>query len=76
MNIEPLSVSIVRAGGGKLTVALRYSYEGKQPSPRKRLGMAKAMLRQTLERLEGGGVADVGFSEDALRRVRTDRMEV
>ncbi len=75
MNIEPLSVSIVRAGGSKLTVALRYSYEGKTPSPKKRVGMAKAMLRQTLERLEGG-VADVGFSEDALRRVRTDRMEV
>jgi hypothetical protein len=71
-----ISLSITRATEDSLVVALRYSYEGKPPPLRKRVGMAKAILRKALGRLEGCEPAEVGFEEDAIRRVRTDRMEV
>jgi hypothetical protein len=30
------------------------------------------MLRESLERLESGKPADLGFAENAVRRIRTD----
>lgn len=57
-------------------VALRYSYEGKPPPQKQRLGIAKDVLRETLDRLEKGQPADVGFEEDPVRRIRTDHIEV
>ncbi len=71
-----VSVCVARAREGGLVVALRYSYEGRPPSSRKRAGMAKAILGEALERLEEGTPVDLGFAEDAQRRVRTDKMEV
>lgn len=71
-----ISLSITHATEGSLVVALRYSYEGKPPPLRKRVGMAKAILREALGRLEGCEPAEVGFEEDVIRRVRTDRIEV
>ncbi len=75
-RLDPISLSITRSSEGGVVVALRYSYEKKPPSPKKRLCMAKAMLRETLDRLERGEPAQVGFSEDVQRRVRTDWMEL
>jgi hypothetical protein len=75
-TIEPLALTIGRGEDGRLTLTLRYSYESKPPSSRKRTRMATVLLREALDRLQSGEVADTGFSEDALRRVRTDRMEV
>lgn len=37
--------------------------------------MARAMLREAADRLEGPSPVDIGFSENSPRRVRTDRME-
>jgi hypothetical protein len=37
--------------------------------------MVKALLAEALGRLEKGKPMDAGFSEDAVRRVRTDTME-
>ncbi len=59
-----------------MVISLRYSYEKEPPSPNRRIGMAKDLLRETLDRLENGKVADIGFAEDAIKRVRTDRMEL
>lgn len=70
-----LTLSVSRAREGGLLVSLRYSYKGKPPSRRERIVMSQKILSEALERLEGGGVADLGFQEDAQRRVRTDRME-
>ena len=77
MSVHPLSVRVSRAGGktGGLVVTLRYAYEGKPPSRKERVSLAKTVLREALARLEDGDPADVGFSEDAVRRVRTDWME-
>lgn len=72
---DVLAISVTRTQEGGLLISLRYSYEGTLPAHRKRIGMAQVMLREVLDRLEGGEVADLGFSEDARRRVRTDRME-
>lgn len=58
-----------------LVLTLRYAYEGRPPSSRKRTRMAKALLGEALERLEKGNPVDLGFAEDARQRVRTDRME-
>ena len=70
-----LAVSVSRTREGSLIIAVRYSYEGKLPSHKKRAEMAKAMLREAVDRLQDGNSVDVGFSEDSQRRVRTDRME-
>ena len=70
----PVSVSRTRERG--LIIAVRYSYEGRTPSFKKRIEMAKAILREALDRLQDGDPVDVGFSEDSPRRIRTDRMEV
>jgi hypothetical protein len=35
--------------------------------------MAKKMLREPLDRLESNKPTDLGFAEDAIRRIRTDR---
>jgi hypothetical protein len=70
-----LAVSVSRTREGGLIIAVRYSYEGKVPSYKKRAEMARVMLREAAERLESGECVDIGFSEDSVRRVRTDRME-
>ena len=70
-----LAVSVSRTREGSLIIAVRYSYEGKLPSLKTRTEMAKAMLREAMERLQDGNSVDVGFSEDSQRRIRTDRME-
>ena len=71
-----LALSVTRTSEGGLIIAVRYSYEGRVPSRKKRTEMAKAMLREAVDRLQDGSAVDVGFSEDSQRRVRTDRMEV
>jgi hypothetical protein len=70
-----LAVSVSRTREGGLSIAVRYSYEGKVPSYKKRPEMARAMLCEAAERLESGEYVDIGFSEDSVTRVRTDRME-
>jgi len=35
--------------------------------------MAKKMLRESLAHLESNKPTDLGFAEDAVRRIRTDR---
>lgn len=72
-----ISASVARNSTGGFTVAVRYAYEGKPPSRKERVALARAVLGEALKRLEKSSeVADVGFQEDAMRRVRTDRMEV
>ena len=71
-----LAVSVSRTPEGSLIIAVRYSYEGRPPSHKKRAEIAEAMLREAMDRLESSSPADVGFSEDSQRCVRTDRMEV
>lgn len=73
---NPISVSVARAREGGVVVAVRYSFEGRPPpSLRKRTEMAKTVLGDALDRLEKGKPVDLGFSEDAHRFVRTDKME-
>jgi hypothetical protein len=73
--VAPISVSMSRTCGGGLLIAVRYSYEGKPATLKQRTVMAKALLREALNRLEEGKPMDLGFSEDAVRRVRTDTIE-
>lgn len=75
LTAKPLSVSVSRTRENGLLIFVRYSYEGKLPPRNKRIEVAESLLREALERLEGGEVSDLGFAEDAVRRVRTDRME-
>jgi hypothetical protein len=35
--------------------------------------VAKKLLREPLDRLESNKPTDLGFAEDAIRRIRTDR---
>lgn len=72
---NPISVTVSSARGGGVVVAVRYSFEGRSPSLRKRIEMAKTVLSDALDRLEKGKPVDLGFSEDAHRRVRTNKME-
>ncbi len=72
---NPISVSVARAREGGVVVAVRYSFEGRPPSLSKRTEMATALLGDALDRLEKDKPVDLGFSEDAYRRVRTDKME-
>ncbi len=72
---NPISVSVSRLREGGVVVAVRYSFEGRPPSLRKRTEMAKAVLGDALDRLEKGKPVDRGFSEDARRLVRTDKIE-
>ena len=67
-----LAVSVSRTREGSLIIAVRYSYEGRPPSFKKRIEMAKAMLRKAVDRLQDSNSMDIGFSEDSLRRIRTD----
>ena len=69
-----LAVSVSRTRDGGLIIAVRYSYEGRPPSFKKRIEMAKAMLRKAVDRLQDSSSVDVGFSEDSPKRIRTDRM--
>jgi hypothetical protein len=55
-------------------MAVRYSYEKNPPSRGKRVEMMKAMLGEALDRLESGKPTDLGFAEDAVRRIRTDQL--
>jgi hypothetical protein len=71
-----LAVSVSRSRQGSPIIAVRYSYEGRTPSFKKRIEMAKAMLREAVDRLQDGDPVDVAFSEDSSRRILTDRMEV
>ncbi len=80
MSLGPdlIAVYVARArakADGNLVVTLRYAYEGKPPSLRKRAELAKDLLREALDRLEKGKPTDLGFAEDAQRRVRPDKME-
>ena len=59
----------------EIRIAVRYSYEKSPDTSRQRIGMARALLREALGRLQGGKPVDAGFSEDAIRRTRTDEME-
>ena len=70
-----LAVSVSRTREGGLIIAVRYSYEGKVPSYKKRAEMARAMLCEAAERLESGEHVEIGFSEDSVRCICTDRME-
>ena len=75
-----MSVSVSRSRGAtgeadSTVIAVRYSYEGKPPGPKKRVEMAKALLVEALQRLNKGEVADLGFQEDGVRRFRIDKME-
>jgi hypothetical protein len=70
-----LAVSVSRTREGGLIIAVRYSYEGRPPSFKKRTEMAKAMLREAVDRLQDDDPVDVGFNEYSPRRIRTDRME-
>ncbi len=75
LKVEVLAISAARTGEGNLAIALRYVYEGRPPGPKKRVALAKDLLGEALDRLEGTEPADLGFHEDGLRRVRTDKME-
>lgn len=76
MTVSFLALSVTRAREGGVTISLRYSYDvGKPPSLKKRAEMAEAVLREALDRLECGRPVDLGFGEDATKRVRTDKME-
>ncbi len=75
MSASFLALSLTRTPEGGLRIALHYSYEGRPPSSRKRAEMARGVLREALERLGEGEPVDLGFAEDAARRVRTDAME-
>ena len=70
-----LAVSVSRTREGGLIIAVRYSYEGRPPSFKKRIELVKAMLREAVDRLQDSSSVDVGFSEDSPKRIRTDRME-
>lgn len=73
---DVISVCVARSTRGDvLEVTLRYSYEGKPPSSKRRAEMAKALLVEALARPENGKPVDLGFSENAIKRVRTDRMQ-
>ena len=69
-----LAVSVSRTREGGLIIAVRYSYEGRPPSSKRRIEMAKAMLGEAVDRLQDSSSVDVGFSEDSPKRIRTDRM--
>lgn len=70
-------VARTRGGvGSGLIVTLQYACAGRPPSLRKLVGMAKVVvLGETLDWLEEGKSVDLGFTEDACRRVRTDKTE-
>ena len=71
------SVCVSRTSGehNGLVVTLRHAYEGKLPVRKGQISLAKTMLGEVLAPLEEGDLADVGSSEDAVHRVRTDQME-
>lgn len=75
LKVEVLAISASCTGDGNLTIALRYSYEGRPPGPKKRVALAKTLLGEALDRLEGTEPTDLGFRENSLRRVRIDKME-
>lgn len=78
LTVVPLAVSAARDDRGDLIIAVRYSYDAAARKPPKRKGrieMTRALLREALGRLKSGEAVDVGFSEDVLRRVRTDRLQ-
>lgn len=68
-------MSVSRAREGGLLISVRYSYGKNPPSRGERVKMTKAMLEEALDRLERGRPTDLGFAEDAVRRVRTDQLE-
>lgn len=72
-----MSISVSRPCGAAagLLVSLRYSYEVKPPNHKACIEMAKALMREALQRLEAGEVADLGLREDSPRRVRIDQWE-
>ena len=58
-----------------MLVAGGYSYKKSTATSRRRTGMVRALLCETLGRLQSGKPEDASFSEDTIRRVRTDEME-
>jgi len=75
LTVEPLFVCLARAREGGLLASVRYSYEVRPASPRQRTKIARSMMCEALDRLDGGEGVALGFGEDAVRRVRTDRMQ-
>lgn len=65
-----MSIAVTRAREGCRVIPVRYSYGKNPPSRGKRVEMAKVMLGEALDRLEKYKPADLGFAEDAVRRVR------
>lgn len=72
---DVISVCVYRTREGALEVALRYAYKGKPLPSKERTRLAKVLLGEALTRLREGKPADLGFAEDAVRRVRTDRVQ-
>lgn len=75
---EPIAIYVARSrdtADGTFVVTLRYGYKDKPPSLKRRTEMATNLLREVLERLETSRPVDLGFAEDARRRVRTDKMQ-
>ena len=58
-----------------MLVAVGYSYTKRTATSRRRTGMVRALLCDALGRLQSGKPEDASFSEDTIRRVRTDEME-
>ena len=75
---EPIAIYVARSregADGTFIVTLRYAYKDKPPSLKRRTEMAASLLREVLDRLEADKLVDLGFAEDARRRVRTDKMQ-
>lgn len=75
---EPIAIYVARThdpADGIFVVTLRCAYKDKPPSLKRRTEMAASLLREVLDRLETDKPVDLGFAEDARRRVRTDKMQ-
>lgn len=72
---EPIAIYVVRSRDGTFIATLRYTYKDKPPSSERRTEMAVVLLREVLDRLEADKPVDLGFAEDARRRVCTDKMQ-
>ena len=75
---EPIALYVARSREGAdetFIVTLRYVYKDKPPSLKRRTEMATSLLREVLDRLEADKPVDLGFAEDARRRVRTNKMQ-
>lgn len=71
----PIGIQVLRTQDGALQVNVRYSYVRK-PAPKCELvELARQMLAEALDGLDGLDAAEqVGFREDATERVRVDQL--